>query len=69
MGRQRGAPTLLEFDIEEVSAQIYNAVQETLSDHMRATLPEMAGDGMGLELGRLIVREHEAPEQPLVQRE
>eukprot|EP00969_Alexandrium_andersonii_P067721 2988066-Alexandrium_andersonii.AAC.1 len=31
--------------------------------------PELAGDGLGLELRRLIIREHEAPEQPVVQRE
>eukprot|EP00969_Alexandrium_andersonii_P022107 968162-Alexandrium_andersonii.AAC.1 len=33
------------------------------------TKPELAGDAMGLELWRLLVREHEAPEQLVVQRE
>eukprot|EP00969_Alexandrium_andersonii_P287858 12726064-Alexandrium_andersonii.AAC.1 len=33
------------------------------------TKPELAGDGLGLELWRLLMREHEAPEQPVVQRE
>eukprot|EP00969_Alexandrium_andersonii_P256890 11356903-Alexandrium_andersonii.AAC.1 len=33
------------------------------------TEPELAGDGVGLELRRLLVREHGAPEQPVAQRE
>eukprot|EP00969_Alexandrium_andersonii_P082865 3654191-Alexandrium_andersonii.AAC.1 len=33
------------------------------------TKPELAGDGFGPELWRLRIREHEAPEQPVVQRE
>eukprot|EP00969_Alexandrium_andersonii_P269012 11889745-Alexandrium_andersonii.AAC.1 len=33
------------------------------------TKPELAGDALGLELRRLLVRDHEAPEQPVVQRE
>eukprot|EP00969_Alexandrium_andersonii_P212134 9368304-Alexandrium_andersonii.AAC.1 len=33
------------------------------------TKPELAGDGFGLELWRLLMREHEAPGQPAVQRE
>eukprot|EP00969_Alexandrium_andersonii_P114568 5064951-Alexandrium_andersonii.AAC.1 len=33
------------------------------------TKPELAGDGLGLELWRLLIREHEAPDQPVVQRE
>eukprot|EP00969_Alexandrium_andersonii_P039912 1749154-Alexandrium_andersonii.AAC.1 len=33
------------------------------------TKPELAGDGLGLELWRLLIREHEAPEQPVFQRE
>eukprot|EP00969_Alexandrium_andersonii_P138270 6114698-Alexandrium_andersonii.AAC.1 len=33
------------------------------------TETELAGDGFGLELRRLLVREHEAPEEPAVQRE
>eukprot|EP00969_Alexandrium_andersonii_P032017 1399162-Alexandrium_andersonii.AAC.1 len=33
------------------------------------TKPELAGDAMGLELRRLLAREHEDPEQPVAQRE
>eukprot|EP00969_Alexandrium_andersonii_P284710 12585688-Alexandrium_andersonii.AAC.1 len=33
------------------------------------TKTELAGGGFGLELRRLLIREHEAPEQPVVQRE
>eukprot|EP00969_Alexandrium_andersonii_P249934 11045909-Alexandrium_andersonii.AAC.1 len=33
------------------------------------TKPELAGDALGLELRGLLVREHEAPGQPVVQRE
>eukprot|EP00969_Alexandrium_andersonii_P071485 3155919-Alexandrium_andersonii.AAC.1 len=33
------------------------------------TKPELAGDGLGLELWRLLAREHEAPQQPVAQRE
>eukprot|EP00969_Alexandrium_andersonii_P184709 8160848-Alexandrium_andersonii.AAC.1 len=33
------------------------------------TKPELAGDGPGLELRRLLARGREAPEQPAVQRE
>ena len=32
-------------------------------------MPQLAGDGRGPELWPLLIREHEAPEQPLVQRE
>eukprot|EP00969_Alexandrium_andersonii_P284900 12594790-Alexandrium_andersonii.AAC.1 len=31
------------------------------------TKQELAGDGFGVGLWRLLVREHEAPEQPVVQ--
>eukprot|EP00969_Alexandrium_andersonii_P245451 10847102-Alexandrium_andersonii.AAC.1 len=31
--------------------------------------PELAGDALGLELRRLLAREHEAPEQLVAQRE
>eukprot|EP00969_Alexandrium_andersonii_P183221 8095642-Alexandrium_andersonii.AAC.1 len=31
--------------------------------------PELAGEGFGLELWHLLIREHEAPEQPAGQRE
>eukprot|EP00969_Alexandrium_andersonii_P086781 3827377-Alexandrium_andersonii.AAC.1 len=33
------------------------------------TKPELAGVALGLELWRLLVREHEAPGQPVVLRE
>eukprot|EP00969_Alexandrium_andersonii_P144233 6377910-Alexandrium_andersonii.AAC.1 len=33
------------------------------------TKPELAGDGFGLELRRFLIREHEAPGPPVVQRE
>eukprot|EP00969_Alexandrium_andersonii_P039388 1726131-Alexandrium_andersonii.AAC.1 len=33
------------------------------------TKPELTGIGDGLELRRLLIREREAPEQPIVQRE
>eukprot|EP00969_Alexandrium_andersonii_P315570 13942706-Alexandrium_andersonii.AAC.1 len=33
------------------------------------TKPELAGDALGLELRRLLAREQEAPEQPVVQRD
>eukprot|EP00969_Alexandrium_andersonii_P221372 9777326-Alexandrium_andersonii.AAC.1 len=33
------------------------------------TKPELAGAGDGLELRRLLIREHEAPEQPTAQPE
>eukprot|EP00969_Alexandrium_andersonii_P012960 565343-Alexandrium_andersonii.AAC.1 len=33
------------------------------------TKPELAGDGLGLELWRFLIHEHEAPGQPVVQRE
>ena len=53
----------------QVSAVVFTAVHETISDQFRMTFPDLAGDGMGLELWRLLVREHESPEQPVVQRE
>eukprot|EP00969_Alexandrium_andersonii_P165548 7315433-Alexandrium_andersonii.AAC.1 len=33
------------------------------------TKPELAGDGFGLKLWRLLIREREAPEQPVAQRD
>eukprot|EP00969_Alexandrium_andersonii_P102773 4535262-Alexandrium_andersonii.AAC.1 len=56
-------------DVAQVSGTIFAAVQGTISDRLRMTEPELAGDGPGLELRRLLVRVHEAPEQPVVQRE
>ena len=57
------------FDIHQVNGMLFTAVQRTVSDQLRMTKPDLAGDGMGLELWRLLVREHEAPELPVVQRE
>eukprot|EP00969_Alexandrium_andersonii_P336245 14862796-Alexandrium_andersonii.AAC.1 len=48
---------------------MYTAAQRAISDRLRMTKPALAGDGHGLELRRLLVREHEAPEQPAVQGE
>ena len=68
--RQPSAAHLIwDHGVAEVSAVVFTAVQETISDQLRMTLPDLAGDAMGLELWCLLVREHEAPEQPLVQRE
>ena len=52
-----------------VSGVVYSAVQEAIRGQLRMTLPELAGDGLGLELRCLLIREREAPEQPVVQRE
>eukprot|EP00969_Alexandrium_andersonii_P308748 13645925-Alexandrium_andersonii.AAC.1 len=57
------------FDVAQVSGVIYFAVQRAISDRLRMAKPELAGDTLGLELWRLLAREHEAPEQPVVQRE
>eukprot|EP00969_Alexandrium_andersonii_P207154 9153166-Alexandrium_andersonii.AAC.1 len=68
--KQREAASLVAgFNIAQVSGAIYTAVQRTVSDRLRMTKPEMAGDGLGLELRRLLVCKHEASEQPVVQRE
>eukprot|EP00969_Alexandrium_andersonii_P070281 3101859-Alexandrium_andersonii.AAC.1 len=53
----------------QVSRMIYSAVQRAISGRLRMTKPELARDALGLELWRLLVREREAPEQPVVQRE
>eukprot|EP00969_Alexandrium_andersonii_P248984 11003689-Alexandrium_andersonii.AAC.1 len=67
--RQRDAARLLMgFDVAQVSRVIYPAVQRNISDRLRMTKPELAGDASGLDLWCLLVREHEAPEQPVVQR-
>eukprot|EP00969_Alexandrium_andersonii_P179489 7934958-Alexandrium_andersonii.AAC.1 len=57
------------FDVGQVSGVIYSAVQRTISDSLRMTKPELAGGALGLELWRLLARERDAPEQPVVQRE
>ena len=57
------------YDIEQVSGILFVALQETLSDRLRMTKPQLAGAGRGLELWRILVKEFEAPDQPVVQRE
>eukprot|EP00969_Alexandrium_andersonii_P346935 15338659-Alexandrium_andersonii.AAC.1 len=57
------------FDVAQVSGVIYSAVQRTIPDRLRMTKPELAGDAWGFGLRRFLLREHEAPEQPVVQRE
>eukprot|EP00969_Alexandrium_andersonii_P018798 820710-Alexandrium_andersonii.AAC.1 len=57
------------FDVAQISRVIFSAVQRAISDRLRMTKPELAGDALGLELWRLLVGEREAPEQPVVQRE
>eukprot|EP00969_Alexandrium_andersonii_P026064 1137637-Alexandrium_andersonii.AAC.1 len=56
-------------DAAQASGVIYSAVQRTIADRLRMTEPELAGDALGLDLRRLLAHEHEAPEQPVVQRE
>ena len=56
------------YGVEAVSATVYLALQQTVSNRLRTTTPNLAGEGLGFELWRLLVRGHEAPEQPLVQR-
>eukprot|EP00969_Alexandrium_andersonii_P204848 9052994-Alexandrium_andersonii.AAC.1 len=56
-GKQREAAHLLTgLDIAQVSGRIYTAVQRTISDRFRMAKPELAGDGLGLELWRLLIR-------------
>ena len=67
--KQRGAAHLMPgYDMEQVSTVISTAVQRTISDRLRMTKPELAGQGLGLELWRFLVRVHGAPEQPTIQR-
>ena len=49
------------YDIEQLSGVLYSAVQETISDRLRMTKPQLVGPGRGLELWRILVREFEAP--------
>ena len=60
---------LSDFDVSQLSGTLYSVVQDTISDRLRMTKPQLAGDGRGLELWRMLVREHEQLDQPLVQRE
>ena len=57
------------YDVEQMSGVLFSALQETLSDRLRMTKPQLAGAGRGLELWRILVKEFEAPDQPVVQRE
>eukprot|EP00969_Alexandrium_andersonii_P102206 4511252-Alexandrium_andersonii.AAC.1 len=57
------------FDAAQVSGVLYSAVQRSISGRLWMTKPELAGDGVGFELRRLLVRGHQASEQPVVQRE
>eukprot|EP00969_Alexandrium_andersonii_P196824 8695306-Alexandrium_andersonii.AAC.1 len=57
------------FDVAQASGVMYSAAQRTVSDRLRMTKPELAGDALGLGLWLLLGREREAPEQPVAQRE
>eukprot|EP00969_Alexandrium_andersonii_P129305 5713807-Alexandrium_andersonii.AAC.1 len=52
-----------------LSGVAHGAVQRTISGQLVMTKPELAGTGNGLELWRLLIREHGVPEQAIVQRE
>ena len=39
------------FDIHPVNGMIFTAVQRAVSDQLRVTKPDLAGDGMGLDCG------------------
>eukprot|EP00969_Alexandrium_andersonii_P037117 1626631-Alexandrium_andersonii.AAC.1 len=56
-------------DVAQLSGVIDSADQRAVSDRLRMTRQELAGDALGFELWRLRAREHEAPEQPVAQRE
>ena len=56
-------------NVAQASGVLHTVVQHTISDRLRMTEPDQAGVGLGLELGRLLIREHEAPEQLVAQRE
>ena len=66
---ESGLRSVLEgYDPEQISGILFSAVQETVSDRLRMTKPQLAGPGRGFERWRILVREFEAPEQPVVQR-
>eukprot|EP00969_Alexandrium_andersonii_P070103 3093454-Alexandrium_andersonii.AAC.1 len=44
------------FDAAQVSGVIYSAARRAISDRLRMTKPELAGDALGLELRRLLAR-------------
>eukprot|EP00969_Alexandrium_andersonii_P364681 15464618-Alexandrium_andersonii.AAC.1 len=58
----------LGFEYRQLSGVLFGAMQRAISDQLVMPQPEPAGSGNGVELWRLVVREHEAPEQPVVQR-
>ena len=67
--RQLEAGSMLwGYGIPAVSTSLYTAVQWAISDRLKMTAPQLAGDGLGFELWRILIREHEAPEQPMAQR-
>eukprot|EP00969_Alexandrium_andersonii_P172408 7621257-Alexandrium_andersonii.AAC.1 len=43
-------------------------MQRTISDQFLVTEPELACDGLGFGIAKLLIREHDAPEQPIAQR-
>eukprot|EP00969_Alexandrium_andersonii_P251509 11115896-Alexandrium_andersonii.AAC.1 len=43
------AHLLVGFDVAHVSGVLYSAAQRTISDRLRMTEPELAGDALGLE--------------------
>eukprot|EP00969_Alexandrium_andersonii_P047375 2078650-Alexandrium_andersonii.AAC.1 len=57
-----------DFEASQLSGALRGAIQRTISDQQVTTKPGLAGIGNGLELWRLLIREHEAPEQPTVLR-
>ena len=46
---------------------VYSAIQETVSDRLRMAKTQLVGKGRGIELWRLLVRDYDAPEQPIAQ--
>ena len=62
-------PLAPDLDATRASLVMCTAIQETVSGQLRMTRPQLADEGRGLELWRLLVREHGAPGQPLIQRD
>eukprot|EP00969_Alexandrium_andersonii_P177992 7870873-Alexandrium_andersonii.AAC.1 len=69
LSQQSVARVVPGFDLAQVSGVLFSAVQRAISDRLRMTKPELAGDGFGLELRLLLIREYEAPGQQQVQRD
>ena len=67
--KQRDAAHLMPgYGVAQVGAVICTAAQRAISDRLRMTKPELAGQGLGVQLWRLLVREREAPGGPCIQR-